>query len=101
MHNMRSQLLDVSSYHQPSFETEDEQDTLPHRHSMYASPVPSEDYNDGEEKENPILAYSYERLVRNAGSGQETEQWAQDWLQLQQEWMERIGEDENYFDDQL
>lgn len=98
---MRSQLLNVS--YQPSFETEDE-DTLPHRAShMYTSPTVSVDLNDGEEHQNPILANSFERLAKNAASStsqQETE-WAQDWLQLQQQWMERVKEDENYFDDQL
>ena len=93
MHNMRSQLLNVS--YQPSFETEDE-DTLPHRAShMYTSPTVSVDLNDGEEHQNPILANSFERLAKNAASSTSQQETAAA-AAVDGESKERSS-DENYF----
>lgn len=106
---MRSQLLNVQSWHnQPSLETEDE-DTLPHSHRQsFISPTEEQTDSAAEEEvhENPLLTASYDRLAHNASHSssngqQEKQEWAQEWLQLQQEWMEKIGEDDNYFDDHL
>ena len=103
---MRSQLLNVQSWHnQPSLETEDE-DTLPHSHHQNFV-TPTEEQTDSgaveEIQENPLLVASYERLAHNASNSTSNghQEWAQDWLQLQQKWVEKIGEDDNYFDDHL
>ena len=102
---MRSQLLNVQSWHnQPSLETEDE-DTLPHPHhqNFIISPEEQTDTAVEEVQENPLLVASYERLAHNASSSTSNghQEWARDWLQLQQKWVEKIGEDDNYFDDHL
>ena len=61
--------------------------------------------NDVEPENTSLIARSFKRLEEGAAtaasSGRDQQEKAREWLLLQQEWTERMDEDENYFDDQL
>ena len=51
-----------------------------------------------------LIARSFKRLEEGASAasgGRDQEEKAREWLLLQQQWTERMDEDDNYFDDQL
>ena len=62
-------------------------------------------FEDDVEPENTsLIARSFKRLEESAtaaSSGRDQQEKAREWLLLQQQWTERMDEDENYFDDQL
>ena len=42
------------------------------------------------------------KLSQNVNSESvQRQEWAQEWFQLQNEWLEKVKDDQNYFDDKL
>ena len=59
---------------------------------------------ENDTENSSLIARSFMRLEEGAtaaSGGRDQQEKAREWLQLQQQWMERMDEDENYFDDQL
>lgn len=55
-------------------------------------------------EDTTLIARSFKRLEEGASAAansSDQHEKAREWLLLQQQWIERMDEDENYFDDQL